>query len=163
MRKHSFLSCRFRTDSRSNGFGIHLNGLGYPFKNVIYSNSLGYLFEKIVIRLNGLGYLFKKCCFVPENTRNSKIWHASEQNYFLFTSVREQYFQGVCKSFENAEGEGGKFWELILENPEGRGLIQQIPSMGVVWIFSRTTQFEITTGTVILSFEFVFPQVTSSL
>ena len=79
-----------------------------------------------------------------------KIWHASEQNHFLFTSIREQYFQGVCKNLGNSVG--GWFWKI----QRGGGLIQQIPSMGVVWIFSRITQFEITTGTVILSFELCF-------
>ena len=74
----------------SNGFGIRLNSLEYPFKNncrpferlwlsvreklssvrtawaihlkkiVILSNGLGYPFEIIVIRSNGSGYLFEK-------------------------------------------------------------------------------------------------------
>ena len=26
---------------------------------------------------------------------------------YLFTSIREQYFQGVCKTFGNSAGEGG--------------------------------------------------------
>ena len=35
---------------------------------------------------------------------------------------------------------GGEFWGQILENPEGRGgVIRQIASIGVVWIFSGTT------------------------
>ena len=74
----------------SSGFGMHLNSLGYPFKNnchpferlwlsvreklssvrtawairlkkiVVCSDGLGYLFEKLVIRSNGSGYLFRK-------------------------------------------------------------------------------------------------------
>ena len=39
-------------------------------------------------------------------------------------------------------GGGGKFWGPISEDPDGKGFIQQIPSMGVVWIFSGTTQCE---------------------
>ena len=59
---------------------------------------------------------------------------------YLFTSIREQYLQEVCENFGNSGGEGGKFWGLILENPEVRGSIRQIPSVVVVWIFSGTTQ-----------------------
>ena len=43
------------------------------------------------------------------------------------------------KIFGNSGGEGGTFWGLILENLKGRGVIRQIPSVGVVWIFSETT------------------------
>ena len=59
---------------------------------------------------------------------------------YLFTSIREQYLQEVCENFGNSGGVGGKFWGLILENPEVRGSIRQIPSVVVVWIFSGTTQ-----------------------
>ena len=75
--------CRFRTDSCSNGFGIRLNGSGYPFKKNCHPfEQLGlsvgkncHLFEqlgltvrtawaislkKIVIRSNSSGYPFKK-------------------------------------------------------------------------------------------------------
>ena len=34
------------------------------------------------------------------------------------------------KFWKFQRGGGGKFWGLILENPEGRGVIQQIPSVG---------------------------------
>ena len=34
------------------------------------------------------------------------------------------------KFWKFRRGGGGKFWGLILENPEGRGVIQQIPSVG---------------------------------
>ena len=44
------------------------------------------------------------------------------------------------KFWKFRRGGGGKFWEPILENPEGRGVIRQIPSVGGVWIFSGTTQ-----------------------
>ena len=75
-----------------------------------------------------------------------KIWHPSEQNYFfVHFNKRYQYFQEVCENFGNSGGEweGGKFWGPILENPEGklRGVIQKIPSVGVVWIFSGTTHW----------------------
>ena len=46
------------------------------------------------------------------------------------------------KILEIPEGrEGGTFWGSFLENPDGRGggVIQQIPSVGVVWICSGTT------------------------
>ena len=42
-------------DSHLNEFGIHLNGLGYPFQ------------KKTVIPSNGLSYLFtKKCCLFEQ-------------------------------------------------------------------------------------------------
>ena len=47
------------------------------------------------------------------------------------------------KILEIPEGrKGGTFWGSFLENPEGKGggVIQQIPSVGVVWICSGTTQ-----------------------
>ena len=41
-------------------------------------------------------------------------------------------------------GKGDPFCEPILENPEGRGVMGKIPSVGggggQVWIFSGTTQ-----------------------
>ena len=40
------------------------------------------------------------------------------------------------KILEIPEGRGGTFWGLILENLKGRGVIRQMPSVGVVWIFS---------------------------
>ena len=48
----------------------------------------------------------------------------------------------MCENFGISGGEGGTFSGLILENPEGREVIWQIPSMGVVWIFSGTIQLE---------------------
>jgi len=43
---------------------------------------------------------------------------------------------------EFLEGRRGPFCELLLENPEGRGVIGKIPSVkGWVWIFSGTTQW----------------------
>ena len=46
------------------------------------------------------------------------------------------------KIWEILEGkEGFTFWGSFLENPEGKGggrVMQQIPSVGVVWIFSGT-------------------------
>ena len=51
-----------------------------------------------------------------------KIWHPSEQNYLLFTSARDSNIsRGHAKILKIPEGKGGKFWGLILENPEGRG------------------------------------------
>ena len=48
----------------------------------------------------------------------------------------------MCENFGNSGGEGGGYiWGSFLENPDGRGgVIQQIPSVGVVWICSGTTQ-----------------------
>ena len=61
----------------------------------------------------------------------------------LFTSVRESNIsRGCAKILETPEGEGGgvnfvgRFWKIQRE----RGVIRQIPSVGVVWIFSGTTQ-----------------------
>ena len=60
----------------------------------------------------------------------------------LFTSIRDSKISRGCeKILEIPEGRGGKFWGPILENPKGRGVIRQIPSVRVVWIFSGTTQF----------------------
>ena len=42
----------------------------------------------------------------------------------------------MCENFGNSGGEGGTFWGLILENLKGRRVIRQMPSVGVVWIFS---------------------------
>jgi len=36
----------------------------------------------------------------------------------------------VCENFGNSGWGRGKFWGPILENPEGRGVIRQIPSVG---------------------------------
>ena len=36
---------------------------------------------------------------------------------------------------------GGKVWGLISENPEERAVIRQVPSVGMVWIFSGTTKY----------------------
>ena len=51
---------------------------------------------------------------------------------YLFTSIRDNKIsRGCAKSLEIPEGRGGgKFWGPILENPEGRGVIRQIPSRG---------------------------------
>ena len=46
------------------------------------------------------------------------------------------------KFWKFRRGEGGEFWGPILENPEGRGVIRQIPFVGVVWLFSGTTQLQ---------------------
>ena len=36
----------------------------------------------------------------------------------------------MCENFGNSGGEGGNFRRPILENPEGRWVIRQIPSVG---------------------------------
>ena len=61
----------------------------------------------------------------------------------LFTSIKDSNIsRGRAKILEIPEGRGGgKFWEPIFDNPKGTGVIRQIPSVGVVWIFSGTTQF----------------------
>ena len=46
------------------------------------------------------------------------------------------------KFWKFRRGEGGEFCGPILENPEGRGVIRQIPFVGVVWLFSGTTQLQ---------------------
>ena len=54
----------------------------------------------------------------------------------LFTSIRDSKIsRGCAKILEILEGRGGEgrgvnFGGPILENPEGRGVIQQIPSVG---------------------------------
>ena len=65
------------------------------------------------------------------------------------TSIRDSKIsRGCAKILEIPEGRwGGKFWGPILENPEGRGVIRQILSVGVVWIFSGTTQCDINNST----------------
>ena len=60
----------------------------------------------------------------------------------LFTSIRDSNIsRGCAKILEITEGSGGKFWGMILEKSRGKGAIRQIPSVGVVWIFSGTTHF----------------------
>ena len=63
----------------------------------------------------------------------------------LFTSIRDSKIsREVCKNFGNAGQKGGgvnfggRFWKI----QRGGGVIRQIPSVGVVWIFSGTTQLE---------------------
>ena len=59
-----------------------------------------------------------------------KIWHPCEQNYlFVYYHKRAIFPMGV----------------KILEILEGRGrVIRQIPSVGLVWIFSGTTKLSVT-------------------
>ena len=73
----------------------------------------------------------------------------------LFTSMRDSNNPGGVQKFWKSGREGGKFWGSILEIPEGRGVIQQIPSVGVVWIFSGTTQCESTCTAEEVSFEWL--------
>ena len=49
---------------------------------------------------------------------------------YLFITIREPYFQWVCTNFGNSGGEGR--------------VIRQIPSVGLVWIFSETTKLSVT-------------------
>ena len=67
----------------------------------------------------------------------------NETSYYnLFTSIRDSnILRGVQKFWKIWREEGGKFGGPFLENPAGREVIRQIPFMGVVWIFSRTTQY----------------------
>ena len=64
-----------------------------------------------------------------------KIWHPSEQNYLLFTSVKK----GACENFENSGGEGGSILGADLGKSRGKGSHRESPFHGVVWIFSGTT------------------------
>ena len=55
----------------------------------------------------------------------------------LFTSIRDSNIFGGCAEIleipaGRCGGGGGNFGGLILENPKGRGVTPQIPSMGVV-------------------------------
>ena len=79
-----------------------------------------------------------------ENTWNSQNL-ASWRTKLLLCSLQLKIaiFPGGERKFWKFRrgGGGGKFWEPIFDNPKGRGVIRQIPSVGVVWIFSGTTQF----------------------
>ena len=61
----------------------------------------------------------------------------------LSTSIRDSNIsRGCVKILEISEGRGGvnfggRFWKI----QSGGGVIWQIPSVGVVWIFSGTTHF----------------------
>ena len=77
----------------------------------------------------------------------TKCGTLANKTTYLFTSMRDSNnSRGCAKILEFLGGEvgggGGKFWGPISEDPDGKGFIQQIPSMGVVWIFSGTTQCE---------------------
>ena len=61
----------------------------------------------------------------------SWLWHVISTE--LLHSFLRRHFMG-------GKG-GGKVWGLISENPEVRGVIRQVPSVGVVCIFSGTTQY----------------------
>ena len=69
----------------------------------------------------------------------------------LFTSKRDSNIsRGCAEILETPEGGGGgKFCGPMLENPEGKGVIRQIPLVGVVWIFSGTTQWDIYQGSTV--------------
>ena len=60
----------------------------------------------------------------------------------LFTSIRDSNISRGCmrKFWKLQGGRGvsfvGRFWKIQREG----GVIRQIPSVGVVWIFSGTTQ-----------------------
>ena len=63
---------------------------------------------------------------------------------YLFTSVKSNISRGCVKILEIPEGSGrarggvnfgGLFWKIQREG----GIIRQIPSVGVVWIFSAGT------------------------
>ena len=58
------------------------------FVSVVYTSSSVALFQKIHMKLPKFGILVNKTTY-------------------LFTSIREQYFQGVCEHFGNSGGEGG--------------------------------------------------------
>ena len=74
----------------------------------------------------------------------------------LFSSMRDSNNSRGCGKILEIWNGGAKFWGPILEIPEGRGGgIQQIPSVGVVWIFSGTTQCESTCTVEEVSFEWL--------
>ena len=88
---------------------------------------------------------FLKCCFLPENTWNYQNLVVNKTSC-LFTSIRDSNIFRACAEILEIPARrcrgGGTFGGLILENPKGIGVTPQIPSMGVVWIFSRTTHYE---------------------
>ena len=97
--------------------------------------------DKVLISLFLLFILLQVLLCSRKYMKLPKFGILVNKTTYLFTSIREQYFQGVCKNFGNSgeeKGGGGKFWGLILENPEGRG--SHTPSVRVVRIFSGTTQ-----------------------
>lgn len=75
--------------------------------------------------------------------KTRKIWHANDQNYSSYCLL--QYFsKGVRKFWKFQRGGGVNLGGggLISQKPEGRGVIRQIPSMDVVWIFSGTIHWK---------------------
>ena len=56
----------------------------------------------------------------------------------ILAVTRHQYGTSAFVSQTSFRGwqRGGKVWGLISENPEARGVIRQVPSVGVVCIFS---------------------------
>ena len=72
----------------------------------------------------------------------TKFGILANKTTFSFTSIRESNIsRGCAKSLEILEGTGVNFRCRFWKNSEGRGAIRQIPSVGVVWIFSETTHF----------------------
>ena len=55
---------------------------------------------------------------------------ALKNSLFLVSTRNDDISRGCAKKMEFPEGTGVHFVQLILENPEGRGVIGKIPSVG---------------------------------
>ena len=81
----------------SNGFGICLNGSGYPFKKKLSSvrTTWAIRLKKVVIRSNCLGCPFEKSCHLFERLGIS-VWKNCYPLERLGLSVRKR----ICRPFE---------------------------------------------------------------
>ena len=76
-----------------------------------------------------------------------KIWHASEQNYlFVHFNERAIFPGGVRKFWKFRRGVGVNFGGWFWKIQRGGGLIQQIPSVGVIWIFLEPHNLKLLLG-----------------
>ena len=77
-----------------------------------------------------------------KKTVRIKIQYLALKNTLVLVSTRNDNISRGCakKKWNFRRGGGVHFVRPILENPEGRGVIGKIPSMGGgVWIFYGTT------------------------
>ena len=67
--------------------------------------------------------------FQEKSKDQNSVSCTKKNSLFLASTRNDNISRGCVTKMEFPEGRGGPFCELILENPEGRGVIGKIPSM----------------------------------
>ena len=81
--------------------------------------------------------------FNRKYTKLTKFDILVNETTYLFTSIRDSNsFTGCAKILEVPEGWGGWILRADSRKSRGEGVIRQIPFVGVVWLFSGTTQLQ---------------------